>query len=335
MSLISSRQLASDLLGGQLADLVERGALDQPDEPCLGQLVPRAVEAREWAPDRCHRDSRSPGGTARCRRLSRSVLPRSPEDGGMLLAIADARAAGAGGRAPAPHRERAADRGARAGAGARREQPDCVPPFDSSAMDGFAVVAGAAAELRVVGRVPRRAIRRTRRCAPGTAIAISTGAAVPEGADAVVPVERTEQTDGRVRVPGHRAGRQRPPLRRGRARRARSCSAPATGSAPPSWAWPPRSAWRSCDCARRPRVALLVTGDELAEPGRAARRPADLQLERVRAGGAGRARRRRARRDRARGRQPRRHPRGPRRARSMRPTSCASRAACRWARTTT
>ena len=46
-----------------------------------------------------------------------------------------------------------------------------------------------------------------------------------------------------------------------------SCCAPARGSGPPSWAWPRR--WAAPRCAARagPRVALLVTGDELTEPG--------------------------------------------------------------------
>ena len=64
-------QLARDLLGRELADLLERGALDQPDEPCLGELVPRAVEAREWAPDRCHAFAVT-GWTGSRRRLLRS-----------------------------------------------------------------------------------------------------------------------------------------------------------------------------------------------------------------------------------------------------------------------
>jgi hypothetical protein len=47
-------QLARDALGRQFADLVERSALDQTDEPLLGKLVPRALKAREWTPDGRH-----------------------------------------------------------------------------------------------------------------------------------------------------------------------------------------------------------------------------------------------------------------------------------------
>src|SRR3954454_6846654 len=76
-----------------------------------------------------------------------------------------------------------------------------LPPFDSSAMDGYAVVAGPAGELPVVGE-SRAGRPADRPLAAGEAMRISTGAAVPEGATAVVPVERVgESDDGRVQVP--------------------------------------------------------------------------------------------------------------------------------------
>jgi molybdopterin biosynthesis enzyme len=83
--------------------------------------------------------------------------------------------------------------------------PRDVPPFDSSAMDGFAVVANGAAELRVVGEA-RAGHPAAERVEPGTAVRISTGAAMPAGADAVVPVERTEAVAGGVRVPETESG---------------------------------------------------------------------------------------------------------------------------------
>src|SRR5919205_404421 len=55
-----------------------------------------------------------------------------------------------------------------------------VPPFDASAMDGFAVADPAGGELQVIGES-----RAGHPCAvalrPGTAVALSTGAALPEG----------------------------------------------------------------------------------------------------------------------------------------------------------
>jgi molybdopterin molybdotransferase len=79
------------------------------------------------------------------------------------------------------------------------------PRFANSAMDGFAVrsadVTKAPASLRIIetvaaGRLPSLPV------GPGEAIRIMTGAAIPEGADAVVPVERTRATTsgGQVEV---------------------------------------------------------------------------------------------------------------------------------------
>ncbi|GAA4288509.1 molybdopterin-binding protein [Georgenia daeguensis] len=78
-----------------------------------------------------------------------------------------------------------------------------VPPFDNSAMDGYAVraadVAAASREspvrLRVVADLPAGSGDRPE-VHPGTAVRIMTGAPVPPGADAVVPVEQTDQRAG-------------------------------------------------------------------------------------------------------------------------------------------
>src|SRR5947209_16299577 len=59
-----------------------------------------------------------------------------------------------------------------------------LPPFDASAMDGFALVAGAADDLPVVGE-SRAGQPFERELRPGEAVRISTGAVVPQGADAV------------------------------------------------------------------------------------------------------------------------------------------------------
>src|SRR4051794_16190982 len=66
-----------------------------------------------------------------------------------------------------------------------------LPPFDSSAMDGFAVVAGGAAEVPIVGESQAGAPFGGE-LHPGEAVRISTGAVIPVGADAVVPIERVE-----------------------------------------------------------------------------------------------------------------------------------------------
>lgn len=77
-----------------------------------------------------------------------------------------------------------------------------MPPFPASAMDGYAVVASdTAAARRVVGEQsagPDRYLR----VEPGTAARIMTGAPLPQGADAVVPVEHTREEDGLVIIDG-------------------------------------------------------------------------------------------------------------------------------------
>ncbi|MEZ5115324.1 MAG: molybdopterin molybdotransferase MoeA [Candidatus Nanopelagicales bacterium] len=82
-----------------------------------------------------------------------------------------------------------------------------LPSFDNSSMDGYAVrvadVAGASkeapVELTVVDDVPA-GYRATERVRSGAAIRIMTGAPLPEGAEAVVPVEQTDGGTQRVRI---------------------------------------------------------------------------------------------------------------------------------------
>ena len=80
-----------------------------------------------------------------------------------------------------------------------------VPPFAASAMDGFAIRAAdtidGVARLRVIGEAKAGTgagvtVQR------GTAVRISTGAPIPQGADAVVPQERTSSEDSKVVIGG-------------------------------------------------------------------------------------------------------------------------------------
>jgi molybdopterin molybdotransferase len=149
----------------------------------------------------------------------------------------------------------------------RVTSPIDVPPFDSSAMDGYAVVAGPEAELEVIGEaraghpadVPVR---------PGTAVRISTGAVVPEGADAVVPVERTTamQVDHRISVQGSTPGDN---IRRAGEDIARDAEVlvPGLWLGPAELGVAASIGLAKLRCARRPRVAILITGDELTPVG--------------------------------------------------------------------
>src|SRR6187431_1903533 len=76
-----------------------------------------------------------------------------------------------------------------------------LPPFPSSAMDGFAVrAADLPGSLPVVFRIAagRPADRPLE---PGEAMGIATGGTVPAGADAVVPIELVSETDNNVEIP--------------------------------------------------------------------------------------------------------------------------------------
>jgi molybdopterin molybdotransferase len=142
-----------------------------------------------------------------------------------------------------------------------------VPPFDNSAMDGYAVIAGAGGELELLGesRAGHPAGERVR---AGAAIRVSTGAELPSGATAVVPVERSAPADGagvvveasaagdNIRRAGEDVRRGDLVLRRGAALGPAELGVAASIGR------------RELACARRPRVAVLVTGDELTEPGR-------------------------------------------------------------------
>ena len=112
-----------------------------------------------------------------------------------------------------------------------------LPSFDNSGMDGYAVrvedVAAATEETPVTLPVTAEvAAGDTGAYAlqPGTAIKIMTGAMLPHGAEAVVPVEWTDGGSARVSIRARRRVRQRGPAGRGgRARPARCWSPPAPG----------------------------------------------------------------------------------------------------------
>ena len=141
-----------------------------------------------------------------------------------------------------------------------------LPPFDSSAMDGYAVrAADTPGTLRVVGQsaAGRPATEAVR---AGTAVGISTGAVVPEGADAVVPVERTEGDGDAVRVEAVAPGANVRP-RGGDTRAGEVVVAAGTLVGPTQVGALVSAGVESVPCARTPRVALLATGSELRRPG--------------------------------------------------------------------
>ncbi|MEM7409737.1 MAG: gephyrin-like molybdotransferase Glp [Myxococcota bacterium] len=149
-----------------------------------------------------------------------------------------------------------------------------VPSFRRSAMDGYAVrgeeTFGASPYDPIVFSVLGQALPGAPFAGdmpPGTAVRVMTGAPVPDGADAVVMAEVCDEADGRVEVreavaPRKHVGAIGEDIRSGDAvlaagRRLRPQDAAllaSIGVAEPS-------------CVRRPRVSLLITGDELLPPG--------------------------------------------------------------------
>jgi molybdopterin molybdotransferase len=138
-----------------------------------------------------------------------------------------------------------------------------LPPFDSSAMDGYAVRAcDTPGRLTVVGH-SAAGKPETRALGAGEAIVISTGAVVPDGADAVVPIERTTgdlEVDGvsqgeNIRPRGGDAHAGDVIVERGDVLRPAQLGALAAAGVV------------SVRCTRRPRVSVLATGSELRPPG--------------------------------------------------------------------
>jgi molybdopterin molybdotransferase len=147
---------------------------------------------------------------------------------------------------------------------ARRDQP----AFDASAMDGYAVRAGDAAEgarLRVVGEAPAGRAWRGR-LGPGEAVRLFTGAPMPEGADAVLIQEDAARDGDAVLVraavsPGLFVRRRGRDFHAGWRLEAPRRLSPADVALIAAMDVP------QAVVRRRPRIALIPTGDELAEPG--------------------------------------------------------------------
>jgi molybdopterin molybdotransferase len=138
-----------------------------------------------------------------------------------------------------------------------------LPPFDSSAMDGYAVrAADTPGHLSVVGH-SAAGKPEARALGAGEAIVISTGAVVPEGADAVVPVERTS---GDVDVEGVGPGENVRP-RGGDARTGDTIVERGDVLRPAQLGALAAAGVVTVRCARRPRVSVLATGSELRAPG--------------------------------------------------------------------
>ena len=199
-----------------------------------------------------------------------------------LISVDDARARMLKGLAALPAEEVALADGLRRVVAERVVSKTTLPPWDNSAMDGFAVRAADVetaneaqpVSLRVIGevaagRAPSASV------SPGTALRILTGAPLPEGADAVVPVEQTDAAPGVADLPevvrvmsGVAEGAH---IRRSGSdlRAEQILLEPGTPLGPQQLAVAAAGGHATLRVHRRPRVAVLATGDELVPAGSA------------------------------------------------------------------
>jgi molybdopterin molybdotransferase len=144
-----------------------------------------------------------------------------------------------------------------------------IPPWPNSSMDGYAVRAadtGRGVALTVVGRVEAGSVP-ARRVGAGEAMRIFTGAPLPDGADAVVPQEDVDAVNGRIDLRGsvdpaayvRAAGED--------VRVGDRVLEPGTVLSAPEIGLLATLGYGQVRAYRRPRVAILSTGNELAELG--------------------------------------------------------------------
>jgi molybdopterin molybdotransferase len=149
-----------------------------------------------------------------------------------------------------------------------------LPGFDNSAMDGYAVraadVAGATDERPVTLPVDAEIAAGDTKAypvKPGRSVKIMTGALLPAGADAVIPVEWTD--DGRETVRISRAAAEGNAIRRagGDAKPGDLLLPAGTRLGPAQIGVLAAAGHGTVRARRRPRVTVISTGNELAEPG--------------------------------------------------------------------
>jgi len=146
-----------------------------------------------------------------------------------------------------------------------------IPPWPNSSMDGYAVRAAdtraASARLAIVGTVAAGSMP-SRAVGAGEAMRIFTGAPLPTGADAIVPQEDTETADGQVTL---KKAVERGAYVRPRGEDLRVGDAvlePGVAIGPAEIGLLATLGGSQVLVHRRPRVAILSTGNELAELGR-------------------------------------------------------------------
>jgi molybdopterin molybdotransferase len=145
-----------------------------------------------------------------------------------------------------------------------------LPPFPSSAMDGYAVRSGdtgaAPVTLPVVERIAAGGPA-SRPLGTGEAMAIATGGSVPEGADAVVPIEVVDEGPEEVTLSSPVPAGANVRDRGGDVRAGETVLEPGVLLGPGQVGALAAAGIAEVRCAKRPRAGILVTGSELRQPG--------------------------------------------------------------------
>jgi molybdopterin molybdotransferase len=144
-----------------------------------------------------------------------------------------------------------------------------LPPFPSSAMDGYAVrAADTPGRLRVESRIaagkPATGVVEA-----GAAMGIATGGVVPDGADAVVPIEYVVENDNEIEIGGRIEPGENVRPRGGDIRADEAVAERGAVLTPARLGALAAAGVPEVLCARRPSAAVLPTGTELRRPGEA------------------------------------------------------------------
>jgi molybdopterin molybdotransferase len=142
-----------------------------------------------------------------------------------------------------------------------------LPPFPSSAMDGYAVRADETpGRLRIEARIAA-GNPATSALESGQAMGIATGGVVPDGADAVIPIEYVVESGNEIEIGSAVERGDNVRLRGGDIRAGEVVVEAGSVLTPARLGALAAAGIQQVRCARRPRAAVLPTGTELRRPG--------------------------------------------------------------------
>lgn len=142
-----------------------------------------------------------------------------------------------------------------------------MPPFPAASVDGFAVIAADGPRLRRIVGDQMAGYMAEVRVEPGTAARVTTGAPIPPGADTMVMVEQTEETNGQVQLltDGLQPGANIRPIGQDIETGQRVLPR-GTVLGPAELGLLGTVGRTEVTVCRRPKVAVMSTGDEIVEP---------------------------------------------------------------------